>query len=216
MAGAMDTEAPNLWPPESAIPGFRSAMEQYWAKSLGVALQVLTALEVGMDLPPGSLAGRCDGCESEIRMNHYPAAPIEQLRKENVMRIWPHTDAGVITLLVQDANGGLEIEDQTAPGTFNPLPMTDRAELIVNGGEALERWTNGILRPGLHQVNVPSHFMDSGSSTVPSRHSVAFFVYAKRETSMAPLKKFLSDGEVSKFPDMTSREYHKLRNGVVY
>jgi len=216
MAGPADVEYPNVWPAETELPGFRSWMEQYWAKSHEVTLQVLSALELALELPQDSLVSRCNGCKGEIRMNHYPATPTERLRDENVRRIWPHTDASVITLLVQDGNGGLEIEDQASPGTFEPLLLVDRSELIVNGGETLERWTNGRLLPGLHQVTVPRHFKDLTSQIVPSRHSVAYFQNANPEVSVAPLESFLSNGKTSEYKDMTSAEYLRLRNAVIY
>lgn len=216
MGGPEDVEFPNVWPSETEIPGFRSWMEHYWARSHEISLQVLSALEMALELPEGSFTSRCNGCKSEMRMNHYPATPAEKLRADNIMRIWPHTDASAITLLVQDSNGGLEIEDQATPGTFEPLPLVDRAELIVNGGETLERWTNGRLRPGLHQVNIPNHLKDLTSHTIPSRHSVAFFVNANAKASMAPLECFVSNDQPSIFEDMTSRDYHRRRNAVVY
>lgn len=216
MGGPADKEYPNVWPAETEISGFRSFMEQYWQKSHEIALDVLGALELALELPAGSFVNRCNGCKSELRMNHYPEAPIKKLSADNFMRIWPHTDASAITLLVQDSNGGLEIESQTSPGVYESMPLVDRTELIVNGGETLERWTNGLLRPVLHQVNLPTNYGRSSSSTVPSRRSVAFFVNANAEASMAPLNHFLPSGQAGKFEEMTSRAYHRLRNAVVY
>lgn len=215
MAGPHDIEYPNKWPTEDELPGFRSWMEAYYEKSHKVALEILGALELAMDLPRGSFVNLCGGCKGEMRMNYYPETSVAKLRADNVRRIWPHTDASSITLLVQDSNGGLEIEDQST-GAFEPLPLIDKAELIVNGGETLERWTNGRLKPGLHQVTVPSHFNDSTEKTVPYRCSVAYFQNADAEASMAPVNGILRNGDTSKYDDMTSRNYQRFRNSVVY
>ncbi|ETS81353.1 hypothetical protein PFICI_06355 [Pestalotiopsis fici W106-1] len=216
MGGPNDTDFPNQWPAETSIPGLRSWLEQYWFKSHKVAMRVLNALELALGVPQDSFVSRCDGCKSEMRLIHYPNVSAEKLQSNNTMRIWPHTDASAITLLVQDSSGGLEVENQSSPGSFESVSLVNKTELIVNGGETLERWTNGLLKPVLHQVNVPPGPKCSESGTIPSRLSVAFFVNANADASMGPYDKFVSANEPSKFPDMLSREYHRLRNAVVY
>lgn len=216
MGGAADREYPNMWPDEAALPGFRAWMERYYAAAHDIVLQLLAALEMALEIPAGELVRRSDGYRSEMRMNHYPATPVATLQAANTMRIWPHTDASSITLLVQDGNGGLEVEDQHRPGVFVPLLRDGEAEFIVNGGETLERWTNGRLKPGLHQVSLPPHLKDQTTGTLPSRRSVAFFANANQDASMAPLPQFVDGAVGPKFEDMTSREYHRFRNAVVY
>jgi len=217
MGGPEDNDFPNQWPSESSIPGFRAWTERHWFRAHHVAMTVLNALELALGLPKDAFVKRCDGCKSEMRFNHYPSVAAEKLLGDKTMRIWPHTDASSITLLAQDSAGGLEVESQQNPGTFVPvLPGDDPAELIVNGGETLERWTNGLLKPVLHQVNVPRDLKIDANGMVPARHSVAFFVNANADASMGPYDRFVSESQPSKFPNMLSREYHRLRNMVVY
>lgn len=216
MGGPEDEDFPNQWPSEDSIPGFRKWTERHWFKSHHVAMRVLNALEMALGLPRDAFVSRCDGCKSEMRMNHYPSVKAEKLLGDKTMRIWPHTDASAITLLAQDVAGGLEVENQSEPGKFEPVLRVNPGELIVNGGETLERWTNGLLKPVLHQVNAPRELNVQANGMVPARHSVAFFVNANADASMGPYDKFVSTGEPAKFPEMLSREYHRLRNMVVY
>ncbi len=69
-----------------------------------------------------------------------------------------------MTLLLQDETGGLEVCD--AAGTWiaaKPMPGT----LLINLGDMVPRWTNGLYHSNLHRVK----------NTHPDRHrySVAFF-----------------------------------------
>ena len=115
----------------------------------------MQALEIGLGVPSGCFAERTNHDSSEARLNYYPQVDVQELKTGNARRIWPHTDSGLITLLLQDDVGGLEFEDRQNPGAFLPLSSTASTDMVVNVADTLERWTNGVLRAGLHQVNIP-------------------------------------------------------------
>lgn len=225
-----DVEFSNLWPREDALPGFRSWMEHYFATSQRLSLQLMRALEVAMALPAGALTDRCAGHASELRLNHYPATPAAALRDGGVAkRIWPHTDFGIITLLAQDGEGGLEIEAKTkpaaapaggggSPSSFVPVPLEDPTELVVNVGDTLERWTNGRLGAGLHQVTLPRGVEadDLGDVVLPTRYSVAFFLKANRAASVGPIRLLVPEGGTAAYEEMTALEYQQRRTAIVY
>ena len=111
MRPAADSKQRNQWP--DAMPDFRSAMDHYYETMSGLAAQVLDlvvrALGVaGSALLPG------DANTSNVRLNHYPIAdPLSDSERRSVnplgdMALHHHTDPGLITLLVQDATGGLQ------------------------------------------------------------------------------------------------------------
>ena len=209
-----DDEFPNIWPHENAIPGFQSWMEHYFAKTQQLSMELMRALEVAMDLPPDSLTGRCEGHASELRLNHYPSTSVAKLSDGKAKRIWPHTDFGIITLLAQDSEGGLEIEQKGQPGGFVPVPLVDKTELVVNVGDTLERWSNGRLKAGLHQVSLPRGVKDD--DILPTRYSVAFFLKANRRASVGPIGLLVPEGCAAEYEDMTALEYQQRRTAIVY
>jgi len=168
---------------------------------------------MGMNLPDGALTDRCQGHASELRLNHYPSTHVQKFKEGKASRIWPHTDFGIITLLAQDSVGGLEIEQKDQPNHFVPVPLVDKTELVMNIGDTLERWTNGRLKAGLHQVTTPR---DLREDIIPERYSVAFFLKAKRTTSVGPISAFVAEGSTPKYEEMTALEYHQTRVNIVY
>lgn len=176
------------------------------------------ALELGLGLDPDALVKRCIPGASELRLNHYPAVEVAKLQFGNVKRTWPHTDFGIITLLIQDETGGLEMEDRRAnskPGsTFVPVPPNPRGQLVVNVSDTLQRWTNGLITAGLHQVSPPPGF--GSGSALPERHSCVFFLKADRDTSVGPLAEFVTTERPQAYEDITALEYQRRMTGKLY
>ena len=83
------------------------------------------------------------------------------------VRAGAHSDYGSITLLFQDARGGLQVQGPT--GAFvdaTPIPDT----CVVNAGDLLARWSNDTIKSTIHRVVEPP----SGDGDVyPARYSIA-------------------------------------------
>ncbi|KAI6354316.1 hypothetical protein MCOR25_008670 [Pyricularia grisea] len=211
-----DTQFPNRWPSDEEAPGFREKATKHYETCRSVALQILEAIEVGLDLP-GIFVERCTKDASEICINVYPEIKAEKI-DECTKRIWPHTDYGVITLLFQDRVGGLELEDQDRPGTFLPVTPTNAGEpieMIVNAADCFERWTNGFIKAGLHRVTVPVDTVEKNGS-ISERCSIAFFLKASRDAMVGPLPPFVSEKNPARFQDMTALQFQQLRNSSLY
>ncbi|KAE9963088.1 hypothetical protein BLS_009703 [Venturia inaequalis] len=223
---AHDTLYPNSWPAAISekrtepLPGFQPFMETYFALCQGICLQIIMAVEIGLKVPAGTLLHRCANDASELRFNYYPSTTVQSIASGRAKRSWPHTDFGVLTLLFQDSVGGLELEDRTEPGTFMPITAAgpgQPSELIVNTAECLTRWTNDVLRAGLHQVVIPRHLRESGGETViPDRYSCPFFLKAGYNVSVGPVKEFVSSEEQALYGDISALDYHRERVRVVY
>lgn len=74
-----------------------------------------------------------------VNMNYYPACPNPDL----TVGVGRHSDAGTITVLLQDGIGGLYVkaEDENDVGKVEwleipPIP----GALVINVGDALEVW----------------------------------------------------------------------------
>ncbi|RDW69675.1 clavaminate synthase-like protein [Coleophoma cylindrospora] len=211
-----DTEFPNKWPNDKLIPGFRPWIESYFDRSQQITLELMEALEIAMQLPKGAFVEKCQGHASELRLNHYPGISVKTLEEGQTSRIWPHTDFGIITLLSQDDVGGLEIKDKNHPTNFLPVPREDPAELVVNIGDTLERWTNGFLQAGLHQVTTPREMLNRCDETLRPRRSNAFFLKAHRQMSVGPLSQFVAEKTPARYEDMTALAYQQRRTAIVY
>lgn len=198
------------------MPGFREKVVAHYETCREVAFQLMTALELGLDLSPGLLVDRCRKDGSEICLNRYRAIESKTLAEGFTKRIWPHTDYGIITLLFQDGVGGLELEDRRKPGTFLPVPPTppgEPIEMVVNASDTFERWTNGVIKAGLHRVTMP---FDEMTAMVPERYSCAFFAKASRETSAGPLPQFVTEDRPAMYDEITALEFQQRRNQLLY
>jgi len=206
---------PNLWPDPADLPGFKEFIKKYYSSGLAASLEIIRACEIGLKVPSGTLLNLCQSTASEVRILYYPEVDIATLKSGLVQRAWPHTDFGIITLLFQDG-GGLELEDRTKPYTFVPVTTKKRSEMVVNISDTFQRWSNGSIPAGLHQVNIPPSFREATEGVIPERYSSAFFLKPNLDASVGPLQPFVAAENPAKYPDMTALELYNQRMGVLY
>ena len=207
----------NKWPED--LPTFQPVMEKCYSHFQDVSLRIMESIEVGLQLPSGTLLNRCIPAASEIRLNHYPPVSMELLSRGKSMRTWPHTDFGIITLLFQDKVGGLELEDRSKPDTFVPvLPGKpgQASEMVVNISDTFQRWTNGVIRAGLHRVDVPPELKGKESGICSDRYSNIFFFKASRDTSVGPLPEFVTPQRPAKYDDITALQFQQQMTKILY
>ena len=99
---------------------------------------------------------------AQLGMFHYPPHPASKDGHE-VWGVIKHTDFGILTILLQDDVGGLQVE--TKDGTWIEVPPIP-GSFVVNLGDMMEIWTNGAFKAGPHRVKV---------STTKHRFSVVMF-----------------------------------------
>ena len=181
-----------------------------------VSLNIMRACEVGFGMPRNSLVDRCIPAASELRLLYYPPVSISRLATGTIKRAWPHTDFGIITLLFQDALGGLEYEDRRNPFTFAPVLPTEDNEMVVNTSDTFTRWTNGVVTGGIHQVNVPPSLKSQTTGFIPERYSTVFFFKAHRDISVGPIDHFVTEKHPALYPDITARQFHREMTDILY
>lgn len=98
----------------------------------------------------------------------------------------PHTDFGAITILLQDATPGLQVEHPRRPGTWLPVPPREGA-FVVNVGDMLSMWTGGVYRSSVHRV-----VSEVGGR---ERFSVVFFLDGRLDCPLGRLGAEEEDGK---------------------
>lgn len=108
---------------------------------------------------------------STLRLLHYPYAPDsaeeshrEEQEKQGEFKLCctPHTDSGLLTLLHQDATGGLEVRN--ADGEWIAAPYVPNS-IVVNVGDLMAKMSGGKFVATMHRVR----------SSNAERYSVPFF-----------------------------------------
>ena len=135
---------PNQWP---KLENFKEVLEKYTFKmtKLGRNLMRLALLSSGVkDL---RVMQSLDTPTIWLRLLHYP--PISKNSPSDLYGSAPHTDFGCLTILAQDEIGGLQV--QTREGEWIDVPKLE-GSFVVNVGDMLSRYTNGLLRSTPHRV----------------------------------------------------------------
>ena len=162
---------PNQWP---KLENFKEVLEKYTFNmtKLGRNLMRLALLSSGVrDL---SVMQSLDTPTIWLRLLHYP--PISKNSPSDLYGSAPHTDFGCLTILAQDEIGGLQV--QTREGEWIDVPKLE-GSFVVNVGDMLSRYTNGLLRSTPHRV-----INKSGKE----RFSCPFFFDPHTNAVVQPLK----------------------------
>jgi isopenicillin N synthase-like dioxygenase len=181
----------NQWP---ALSGFRDQMLAYQDAMRRLGDHILGMLALSLELPQSYFAPFYDMPLTTLRLLRYPLHPVSA--EANQLGAGAHTDWGGITLLLQDDLGGLEvrniadewIEAKPIPGTF-----------VINLGDLMQRWTNGLYHSNMHRVK--------NNSSTRDRYSIPYF-YSPRPDAVIECLPSCADAEnKSKFPPCTANEH---------
>jgi isopenicillin N synthase-like dioxygenase len=187
--------SPNLWP--DALPGLRPAWTAYYDAMRGLGNRLMSLFAWGLGLPPGFFAGKTGHGPNALRAINYPAPESqEHAPRPGQLRAGPHTDYGTLTILRQDAVGGLEVLD---PGgtwvSVEPVP----GAFVVNLGDLMARWTNDRWRSTLHRVVDPPGTDPAGTELAglgqARRQSMPYFQNANWSAQITCLPSCLAPGE---------------------
>jgi isopenicillin N synthase-like dioxygenase len=189
----------NQWPED---PTFKDALISFFDAAALAAQQTLALVYSALGANPKVLP-RGDARTSTVRLNYYPQEdPLAEVERVGIaelgdMALHHHTDPGVLTLLLQDAAGGLQthshedgwIEVPPQPGT-----------IVINLGDSLQVWSNDVYRAAIHRVVPVGH---------GGRYSTPFFFNPTRDAVLEPLPE-LDDAE-PKYRTFTWREFIRAR-----
>jgi isopenicillin N synthase-like dioxygenase len=153
-------EGPNQWP--AGLPGFQAQMEVYTAEMIRLGQRLGAMLSLSLDLPEDYLDAGLVEPNCAVRLLRYPPHPADAAF--NQLGAGAHTDWGLLTILLQDGSGGLEVRN--AEGEWlraDPVP----GAFVINLGDMVPRMTNGLYHSNYHRV------LNNISGT--DRYSVATF-----------------------------------------
>ena len=182
----------NQWP--EGLPGWRDQMLAYHAAMRSLGDRVLAMVASSLDLPEDHFVPFYDMPGTTLRLLRYPPHPRAALA--NQLGAGAHTDWGGITLLAQDALGGLEVrnvDDQWIQAT--PVPGT----FVVNLGDLMQRWTNGLYRSNMHRVK--------NNSSTRERYSIPFFYSPRPDSRIECLPTCTDAGNPPRFAPCTAAEH---------
>ena len=154
-------QGPNQWPEN--WPEFKTIVTAWQTDLRRIAITLLRSFTLALGLPEDALDQFVTGKPNELlKLIHYPSA---DLNKGLDQGVGAHKDAGILTLLLQDQVGGLQVLSKQ--DGWIEAPYVEGA-FIVNIGEILELATNGYLVANMHQVVSPKAHVD--------RYSIAYFI----------------------------------------
>ncbi|KAK5113735.1 hypothetical protein LTR85_010752 [Meristemomyces frigidus] len=129
-----------------------------------------------------------------FRLLYYPQ--VDGIEDGVDIRAGAHSDYGSITLLFQQRGGNPGLEIKTPSGEWAPVPVDPKEHLVgsahddtsaerplpilVNIGDLLEDWTDGLLKSTVHRVIFPE--ASSGD-----RYSIAYFCHPLDEALLEPV-----------------------------
>ncbi|KAL5355249.1 hypothetical protein BJX96DRAFT_161621 [Aspergillus floccosus] len=149
---------PNVWP--DPFPA-RESLEKLHRELQTLASTLLSLLALSLDKPADFFASYLTNSLSTLRLLHYPivndenthsSAADESDESKVQLSCTPHTDSGILTLLHQDATGGLEVRDGS--GQWVAAPYI-RGSIVVNIGDLMARVSGGRFVATMHRVRKP-------------------------------------------------------------
>jgi len=156
---------------------FRATVEAFACACYTLGLELMDLLGKALGIERHRLRTAFEPRHSSFaRLNYYPVA--DALAQSDATPAGPlgishHTDAGGLTLLLQDGVAGLQAYHDGWQD-IAPLP----GALTVNIGDMLQVWSNDRFRAPLHRVR---------ASVDRDRYSIAYFLNPARGCVVEPL-----------------------------
>jgi isopenicillin N synthase-like dioxygenase len=191
------------WP--AGLAGFRAAIEAHYAACDAIALRLLHVLAANLGVAPDALDRYFRPAHTSfLRLNYYPRCPQperpagQRVASEGFLGVNHHTDSGVLTLLLQDEQPGLEV---LKDGRWH-LVEPRRDALVVNIGDIVQVWSNDRYRAALHR---------GLASAEHERLSAPFFFNPAYDAIYAPLGPAVDAAHPAVYRPIVWREFRARR-----
>ena len=188
----------NLWP--EVVPSFRPTMSLLFTQLDACAGALLEACALYVNAPRQRIADAAVDGQTILRVIHYP--PVSEDANPAGVRAAAHEDINLITLLCESTAAGLELLQRD--GSWRPVHSLG-GQIIVDSGDMLQQWSNGLFKSTTHRVVNPDNNRDR-------RFSMPFFVHPRSEVDLTPMPECVErTGGKALFPNITAGEYLQQR-----
>ncbi|KAK7319457.1 hypothetical protein RJT34_04178 [Clitoria ternatea] len=188
---------PEFHSPDKPI-GFRDATADYCERTWKVGRELLKGISENLGLEANYIDRTMD-LESGLQMiaaNLYPPCPQPEL----AMGIPPHSDHGLLNLLMQNGVSGLQVLHN---GKWINVSSTPNC-LLVLVSDHLEVMSNGKYKSVLHRAVVVSN--------KATRMSLAIVIAPSLDTVVEPAKELLdNEGNSAAYVGMKHKDYMQLQ-----
>ena len=180
----------NRWP--QGREEFRATMMAYLDACTELSLKLLEAFCLGLDLPADFMRGDFAGNHTGfVRLNYYPIKdPMVDssvdYQTDADLGIHHHTDAGGLTVLLQDQVSGLQVHRD---GYWYDIPVVEDA-MVINTGDMMQVWSKDIYKAAIHRVLA----MESRE-----RYSIPFFFNPAASCKVSPLPSVVDEQNPSRY-----------------
>ena len=182
----------NQWPAD--LPEFRGQMLEYQTAMHGLGNRLLELIALSLGLPEAWFERFFAVPVQTLRLIKYPPRPRDAL--EGQLGAGAHTDWGGITILAQDMIGGLEV--RTVRGAWvDARPVG--GSFIINLGDLMARWTNGVYMSNMHRVRTNVGERD--------RYSVPYFFSPNPDALITAIPTCVDAQRPRMFADCTASEH---------
>jgi isopenicillin N synthase-like dioxygenase len=195
----------NQWPAAAGSEQFKSTLIEYYEACGRAALALLKVMAANLSDDEEALIEDFQPEHSSfLRLNYYPVVdPLadgtpRRAADSGHMGVHHHTDAGALTLLLQDDVAGLQIHLDGKWVPVDPVPGT----LVVNTGDIAQVWSNDRYTAPLHRV-VASRDRD--------RFSLPYFFNPRYSCNYAPVPGLLTGQERAHYSPINWGHFRRER-----
>ncbi|GLJ42647.1 hypothetical protein SUGI_0883840 [Cryptomeria japonica] len=182
MIGELNAQTAECWPPVIQDAGL-----EYASEVRKVAVKVLAALSESIGIP--TILEKMMGYERVV-LNYYPPCP----NPDMTFGLSSHSDVGLLTVLLQDDVGGLQVFHNDRWVAVQPI----RNAFVINVGDMLQVLSNGRFQSAEHRA-VPS--------SSQTRISIPLFSAPKSDTLIEPIPELINEDNPVKYKSFTFGEY---------
>jgi isopenicillin N synthase-like dioxygenase len=142
-------------------------------------------------------------------LNYYPVKdPLEGRpgvapSNQAGLGVHHHTDAGALTVLLQDEVGGLQVHRD---GFWHDIQPVEGA-FVINTGDMMQVWSNDTYQAAIHRV-LAMHSQD--------RYSIPFFYNPAAGTPVSPLPSVVTDDRPAHYSTINWSEFRGRRTDGDY
>jgi isopenicillin N synthase-like dioxygenase len=145
--------ASNQWP--DSDNRFKEVMVEYLEECTSLSVRLVDAFAVGLGLEPSALTHLVAPQHTGfMRLNYYPVADPLADQQDAAgldgadLGVHHHTDAGILTVLLQHQVSGLQVHKN---GVWHNILPADGA-LVINTGDMMQVLSNDLYRAPVHRV----------------------------------------------------------------